>query len=147
MSLISTIRSDMIAAMKAKEKLKLSTIRMIISDLKEAEIAKKSDLVDAEIFKRIEKIIKQCHESIIDYNKMDRTNEIEQEQAKITVLESYLPQAPSEDELRKLIDLELKNYPDAKIANLGKIMGSLKLKLPARSNLKFVTEYLKSQLG
>lgn len=147
MSLNDKLRADLKEAMKQKHKLKLDTIRLILKELKEAEIAQQKDLSEEQIIKVIEKIIKQAHESIADYSKVDNQAAISKEQECIQHLESYLPEAPSKEALIEILEAELANHDNPVIADLGKIVGSVRSKLPTRSDMKFVTEFLKNKLG
>lgn len=147
MQMEDILRTDLKQAMKQRDKLKLDSIRLILKDFKEAEIAKQASLNDNEVIKIIEKAIKQSQETISDFSKVNNIEAIEKEQARIQLLESYLPKIPSESELATIIDHELKQHTQATISDLGKIMANLRDNLPARSNMKFVSEYLKSKLS
>jgi uncharacterized protein YqeY len=103
MSIGQKIQTDIIVAMKAKDEHKLTTLRMVKSALKNKEIDKREPLTDAEETQILTTLIKQRKESVESFTKGGRPELAEKERVEIGMIEVYLPQAASEDEIRKIV--------------------------------------------
>src|SRR6476646_7575967 len=99
MSLKDTIIADLTAAMKAKDADKLSTLRMVKANLMNRQIEKGGELTDEEIGKALQSLVKQRRDSVEQYEKAGRTDLAAKEADEITVIEAYLPQAASPEEI------------------------------------------------
>lgn len=99
----STIQSDIVTAMKARDEHKLTTLRMVKSALKNKEIDKREPLTDAEEVQILTTLIKQRRESVESFTKGNRPELAEKEKLEIAMIEGYLPQSASEDEVRAII--------------------------------------------
>src|ERR1043166_3448730 len=99
MSLKETIIADLTAAMKAKDADKLSTLRMVKANLMNRQIDKGGELSDDEIAKALQSLVKQRRDSAEQYEKAGRTELAAKENAEIAVIETYLPQAASQEEI------------------------------------------------
>ena len=104
MTISAKIQSDIIAAMKAKDEHKLTTLRMVKSALRNKEIDKREPLTDAEETQILTTLIKQRRESVESFTKGGRPELAAKEQVEIGMIESYLPQAASEDEVRAVVE-------------------------------------------
>jgi len=103
-SLTQQIEKDIVAAMKARETERLSTLRMVKTAFKNKEIEKREPLTDAEAQQILTTLIKQRRESVEQFTKGNRPELAAKEQAEITLIEGYMPKAASEDDIRKLVD-------------------------------------------
>src|SRR6185436_6839284 len=103
MSLKEVIISDLTAAMKAKDANRLSTLRMVKANLMNRQIEKGAELTDDEITKALQSLVKQRRDSIEQYTNAGRTELADKEQSEIAVLEDYLPQAASADEIEAAV--------------------------------------------
>src|SRR5215469_16944553 len=103
MTIGERVQADIVVAMKAKEEHKLTTLRMVKSALKSKEIDKREELTDAEEQQILTTLIKQRRESVESFTKGGRPELAEKEQAEIGMIEGYLPQAASEDDVRALV--------------------------------------------
>ena len=103
MSIGEKIQQDIVAAMKAREEHRLTTLRMVKSALKNKEIDKRAPLDDAEESQILTTLIKQRKESVLSFTQGGRPELAEKEQAEIVMIEAYLPQAASEEEIRAVI--------------------------------------------
>ena len=103
MSLYDTIQSDMYAAMKSGDKHKTGTLRVTLSTLKDKKIEKREDLTEVEAIKIIQNLVKQRKEAADIYNENGRNDLMENENAELEILNAYLPQMMSEDDLRALV--------------------------------------------
>ncbi len=131
MSLRDKIDNDYKSSLKSKDKNKISTLRLILSAIKDLEISnrsgpnkKKTD--DDDIKKLLKKMIKQRSESIELYNKSNRSDLLEVEKNEVNILSSYLPKQMSEDETKKICKETIDKIGAASIKDMGKVMGELK---------------------
>src|ERR1700749_1216073 len=97
------INTDIITAMKAREEVKLTTLRMVKSALRSKEIDKREPLTDAEQQSVLTTLLKQRRESVDQFTKGGRPELAEKEQAEIVLIEAYMPQAASEDKIRAVV--------------------------------------------
>lgn len=146
MSILETIRADMKLAMRNKDSLRLGVTRGIVADCKNLELIK-GELTEDAVVGVIAKLVKQTTEAIADYETAARQDLVQTETVKLDILNSYLPNTPSLEELNSIIDNILHANPDATISDLGQLMGQLKNELPARSDLKHVSAYLREKLS
>ena len=103
MSLVEKIHQDMVSAMKQRWVERLSTLRMVVSALKNKEIDQRSPVTDAQALQVLTTLIKQRRDSIEQFTKGNRPELAEKEAAEIVVIEEYMPKAAGDDELRQLV--------------------------------------------
>ena len=131
MSLRNTIENEYKNALKLKDKNKISTYRLILSSIKDLDIANRSgpnkkDTDDEDIKKLLKKMVKQRAESIEIYKKNNRTDLLEVEQNEYEILTSFLPKQMSEEDTKKLCTELISKLGASSIKDMGKIMGELK---------------------
>ena len=131
MSLKLTIETEYKNALKAKDKSKISTYRLILSSIKDLDITNRSgpnkkETDDEDIKKLLKKMVKQRAESIEIYKKNNRTDLLEVEQNELDILASFLPKQLSEEETKKICEQIISKTGAASIKDMGKVMGSLK---------------------
>ena len=131
MSLKDKIDNDYKKVLKAKDKGKISTFRLILSSIKELEISNRSGPnkkgIDSEDIKKLlKKMIKQRSESIEIYRKNNRQDLLEVEEGEVQILESYLPKQLSEEETNKICNEIIQKIGANSIKDMGKIMGELR---------------------
>jgi uncharacterized protein YqeY len=148
-SLPEQIEKDIIAAMKAREAERVSTLRMVKTAFKNKEIDKRAPLTDAEVQQILTTLIKQRRESIELFLKGDRPELAAKEQAEIVLIESYMPKSASEDEIRKLVEEALagQNFGPR---DMGTAMKAVQAKIQAsglRADGKQVSEIVKAKLA
>ena len=122
MSLFDTIQSDMYAAMKSGDKHKTGTLRVALSTLKDKKIEKREDLTDVETIKIIQNLVKQRKEAADIYKENGRNDLMENENAELEILNAYLPQMMSEDDLRILVKKVIENTGSSSLSDIGKVM-------------------------
>ena len=122
MSLFDTIQSDMYAAMKSGDKHKTGTLRIALSTLKDKKIEKREDLTDMEAIKIIQNLVKQRKEAADIYNENGRNDLMDNENAELEILNTYLPQMMSEDDLRILIKKVVEDTGALNLSDIGKVM-------------------------
>ena len=131
MSLKDKIDTDYKNALKSKDKIQISTYRLILSGIKDLDISNRSgpnkkDTDDGDIKKLLKKMIKQRSESIDIYKKNNRKDLLEVEQMEVEIISEYLPKQLSEEETKKLCTEIVQKIGAASIKDIGKIMGELK---------------------
>jgi len=131
MSLREKIENDYKSAVKSQDKSKISTYRLILSGIKDLDIANRSgpnkkDTDDSDINQLLKKMIKQRSESIEVYKKNNREDLFKIEQQEVDILLNYLPKQLSEDETKKLCEKYVSELNAKNIKDMGKIMGALK---------------------
>jgi len=122
MSLFERIQNDMYAAMKAGEKEKSNTLRTTLAKLKDKRIEKRDDLSEAETIKVLQTLVKQGKESVELFEKGGRPELAASENGEIDILNSYLPQMISEDNIRNIVQAVVDEVGAVSMADLGKVM-------------------------
>ena len=131
MSLKETIETEYKNALKSKDKTKISTYRLILSSIKDLDIAnrsgpKKKETDDEDIKKLFKKMVKQRAESIEIYKKNNRSDLLEIEQNEYDILSSFLPKQLNDEETKKICEEVISKLSAASIKDMGKVMGELK---------------------
>ncbi|MBS1800265.1 MAG: GatB/YqeY domain-containing protein [Acidobacteria bacterium] len=155
MAIAQKIDADIIAAMKAKEEHRLTTLRMVKSALKNKAIDKRAELTDAEESQILTTLIKQRKESVESFTKGNRPELAEKERIEIAMIEGYLPQAAGEDEVRAVVVAAIAevaaatgNKPGPR--DMGTVMKAAQQKIAAaalRADGKLVSELVKAELA
>ena len=122
MNLFERIQNDMYVAMKAGEKEKSNTLRTTLAKLKDKRIEKRDDLSEAEAIKVLQTLVKQRKESVELFEKGGRPELAASENGEIDILNSYLPQMISEDEIRNIVQTVIDEVGAVSMADLGKVM-------------------------
>ena len=122
MSLFDTLQNDMYAAMKNGDKHKTGTLRVALSTLKDKKIEKRGDLTDVEAIKIIQNLVKQRKEAADIYKENGRNDLMENENAELKILNAYLPQMMSEDDLRILVQKVVDDTGASSLSDIGKVM-------------------------
>ena len=134
------------SSMRDRNKERTSTLRMAISELKKEEIDKRTELSDEETTKILQRMIKQRKESMSQFIDASRDDLAKKEKSEILILEDFLPEQMSEDEMEKLI-LEAISETEAKEPqDMGKVMGSLKSKIKGNADMGIVSSIVKQKL-
>lgn len=148
MALADKINNDLKEAMKAREKVKLETLRNIKKVILEAKSAKGagSDLGDDEVLKIIAKLAKQGKDSATIYKQQNREDLFEQEMEQVTVFESYLPAKLSQEELTKNIKEIVGELGASSMKDMGKVMGVASKKLAGLADGKDISAVVRNLL-
>lgn len=141
------IQNDMKDAMRKKETLRLSTIRMLIAAYKQREIDEQKPMEDADILKVINKMVKQRQDSYEQFTKAGRAELAEKEQTEIKILEDYLPEQLSDEEIKAAIQKAISDTGASDMKDMGKVMGVLKPVLEGRADMKNVSARIKALLN
>ena len=141
------IKDDMKTAMRERAKERLTTIRLILAAIKQQEVDRRVELDDNDVLVILDKMVKQRKDSIEQYNKAGREELAAKEQAEIEVIQAYLPQQLTQDEILALVDEAIAATGAETMRDMGKIMGMLKPKLQGRADMGQVSGLIKSKLS
>ena len=147
MALKDRITEDMKTAMRAGEKERLVTIRLILSAVKQREVDERITLDDSQVLAAIEKMIKQRKEAIAQFETGGRADLVAKETAEIAILKAYLPAQMSDAEIDALIAEAIASTGAASIKDMGKVMGVVKAKAQGRADMGAVSARIKQKLS
>ena len=145
--MVEQLNKDMIEAMKAGEKDKLTVIRMVKAALKQEEIDHKKEVNDDLLIDVVNKQIKMRKDSITEFEKGNRQDLIEATQAEIDILMKYLPEQLSHEEVVKIIDEIFEEVKPESMKDMGKVMGPAQAKLKGRADMKEVSTLIREKLN
>jgi hypothetical protein len=145
-SLTATIKAAMKSAMKARDKERLATIRLIQAEFKRIEVDERIELDDARALAVLDKMVKQRRDSAQQYADAGRDELAAQENAEIAVLQEFMPSQLSEAELVELVDEAIANAGADGMQAMGAVMGQLKPKLAGRADMGAVSMLVKERL-
>jgi hypothetical protein len=147
MALIDDLKSAQKDAMRAKAKLRLGTIRMAIAAIKQREIDEQITLTDSDILAVLTKMVKQRQDAASQFDAADRDDLASKEREEIVVLEGFLPQPLTEDELSALIEEAMVSTGAQGMQDMGKVMGSLKPQVQGRTDMGALSAKIKARLN
>lgn len=141
------ILEDLKLAMKAQDKEKLSVVRMVKGAIQMEELNKKHELNDDEVIAIISKQIKSRKEAIVEFEKANRNDLVEQNQKEIEILNTYMPEQLSDDEINKIIDEAFSKINPTSERDMGKIIGSISPILKGKADMGNVSKIVKEKLS
>ena len=147
MSLKARLSEDMKNAMRAKDQLSLSTIRLINAAIKQYEVDERTEADDAKVIALITKMVKQRKDSAKIYTDAGRQDLADKENAEIEVINRYLPQMMSAAEIEQAVAAAVTQTGAAGMADMGKVMGILKTSLAGKADMGEVNKILKTKLS
>ena len=148
MTLKQQIISDLTASMKAQDAARTSTLRMVKASVMNREIEKGSELDDEEMSKLLRSMVKQRRDSIEQYEKGGRPELAEKEQAEITVIEAYLPQAASPEEIETAVSAAIAETGASSMKDMGRVMKAVQALLAGKNaDGRQVSEIVKQKLS
>ena len=147
LSLVEQVKAAMKAAMKAREKETLATIRLIQADFKRVEVDERIEIDDARAVAIMDKMVKQRRDSARQYRDADRSELADVEDAEIAIIQTFLPTQLSAEEIDALIDEALAGIDAEGMAAMGTLMGKLKPQLQGRADMGEVSQRVKAKLG
>ena len=140
------INEAMKAAMRAKEKERLGTIRLILAEIKKVEVDERIDPDDVRVTSILDKMVKQRRDSIKQFTDAGRDELAAKEQSEIEVIQEFLPQPLSAEEIASLIEDAIASTGAASMQDMGKVMGLLKPQMAGRADMGKVSELIKQRL-
>jgi hypothetical protein len=141
------IIDDMKLAMKAKDKPALKAVRMILGAIKQKEVDDRIELDDAQVMAVIQKMVKQRKDSISQFSDAGRTDLVEVEEAELVVINSYMPEQLSDDEVSSEVDRAIIDCGADSLKDMGKLMGILKAQLDGKADMGQVSRLIKDKLS
>jgi uncharacterized protein YqeY len=147
MPLKERITEDMKGAMRAGEKERLGTIRLVLAAIKQREVDERITLDDGQVLAVLEKMIKQRKESIAQFESGGRADLVAKEQAELAVLQVYLPAQMSDAEIDALIAEAVTASGASSIKDMGKVMGIVKAKAQGKADMGAVSARIKQKLS
>jgi len=147
MSLKAKISEDMKAAMRAKDSVRLGAIRLLLAAIKQREVDERIELDDANVIAVIEKMLKQRRDSIAAYESANRHDLADVEKFEVTVLQTYLPQQLTEDEVLGILEKVVVDTGAAGIKDMSKVMAAIRPLVAGRADMGKVSGLIKTRLG
>ena len=147
MSLKVQLQADLKDAMRAKNKERLATLRLVTAAIKQREVDERIELDDAQILAVLDKMVKQRRESITQFSKADRQDLVDKEQAEIDVIQDFLPQPLTDAEIDTIIAKALQDSGASSMADMGKVMGLIKPQVQGRADMGQISGKIKAALN
>ena len=148
MSLSKQIVTDLTAAMKAQDAGRTSTLRMVKAAMMNRQIEKGAELDDDDMQKLLRSLVKQRRDSIEQYEKAGRQELVDKEKAEIDVIETYLPQAASQEEIEQVVAAVIAETGASSMKDMGKVMKAAQAALAGKNaDGRMVSEVVKAKLG
>ncbi|HHQ4884344.1 TPA: GatB/YqeY domain-containing protein [Aeromonas veronii] len=147
MSLKDQLKDQQKLAMLAKDKPRLGAIRLLMAEIKQREVDTRVELNDEDIFAVVTKMVKQRRDSISQFEAAGRQDLADKESAEIVVLQEFLPQQLTADEIAALIEQAIAESGAAVMADMGKVMAVLKPKIQGRADVGAVSAQVKTRLA
>jgi len=146
-SLKQRIDADMKAAMRAKDRERLGTVRLILAAIKQREVDERTTLDDDQVLAVLDKMAKQRRDSIAQYEGAGRQDLADKEQRELAIIQDYMPQPLSAAEIAALIDAAVASTGAGGMQDMGKVMGVLKPQVQGRADMGAVSAAVKARLG
>jgi uncharacterized protein len=147
MALKERIQEDMKAAMRAGERERLATVRLILAAIKQREVDERISLDDAQVLTVLDKMVKQRRESIAQFESGGRADLVAKESAEITVLQSYMPAPLDEAAIEALIGEAIAQSGAQSVKDMGKVMAIVKARAAGRADLGAIGTRIKARLS
>ena len=140
------IQGSVISAMKSGEKERLAIIRLITSAMKQIEVDERIELDDARVIAIMDKMVKQRRESIAQFKTAERDDLVKQENYEIGIIQEFLPEALSEEEVDDIVNQAIDKTGASSIKDMGKVMGIVKPQIIGRADMGEISGRIKSLL-
>lgn len=147
MTLKDRINNDVKDAMRAKEKEKLSILRLITAAIKQIEVDERIEVDEERLLSILDKMTKQRKESIAQFEKAGRNDLVDQEQYELTIIANYMPEPLSEAEIVDYLHAAIQETGAEKMADMGKVMAYLKPKVQGRADMSQISAMIKAKLS
>lgn len=146
-SLKLRITEDMKSAMRAREKERLTTIRLILAAIKQREVDERIELDDTQVLAVIDKMVKQRRDSITQFKDAGREDLVNQEEFELGIIQEYMPAQLSDEEIDALLDEAITSIGAESIKDMGKVMGYIKPRAQGRADMGVLSAKIKARLG
>jgi len=146
-SLLANLNEDMKAAMKAKEKERLQTIRMLKSAVQNEELSKQEELTEEEEITVLSREKKQRMDSLKEFKDAGRDDLVENLEFEINIVDEFLPEQLSEEEVEEIVDQAIENTNASSMQDMGKVMGAVMPKVKGKADGNLVKDIVKKRLS
>ena len=146
MSLIENLRKDMFSATKEGNTEKVDILKMAMASIKNAQVASEEELSDTDMEKILRKEVKKIEDSIVQYTQMGRDDLLQREKHQLEVLQEYLPEQMSEEEIEKVVKDKIDELKPDGMKDMGKVMGVVMKELGANADGNTVREMVQKHL-
>ncbi|MEN9449604.1 MAG: GatB/Yqey domain protein [Pseudomonadota bacterium] len=140
------IQEDMKAALRAQDKQRLGVVRLILAAIKQVEVDERVEVDDTRITQILNKMLKQRHDSITQYDQAKRDDLADQERLEVGIIQTYLPEPLSEAEVDRLLSEVITKVGATSTKDMGKVMAELKEKLQGRADMTQISAKIKERL-
>ncbi|CAM2759864.1 GatB/YqeY domain-containing protein [Dolosigranulum pigrum] len=147
MSVLDQLNQDMKAAMKAKDKAKLKTIRMLKASLQNEKLAKQDDLTEQEELDILAREKKQRLDSLQEFKQAGRDDLVDEVEEELAIVAEYLPEPLSDNEVKEIVQSVIDSVDASGMQDMGKVMGAVMPKVKGRADGNFVSEVVKAKLS
>lgn len=147
MTIVEHLKQAQIAAMKAKQKERLQTLRMALAAVKQKEVDERVEITDSIALELLTKMVKQRNESIAQYQQAGRQDLADKEKAEIQILEEFLPQPLTDSEIEQAIQATFDSLQPNSMQDMGKLMAALKPTMQGRADMAKVSQLIKQKLS
>ena len=147
MSLKSRIQDDVKQAMRARDKARLSVLRLITAAIKQKEVDERIELSDGDVLAVLDKMAKQRRESLEQYRKAGRDDLADQEQFELELLGEFMPEPLGEAELERLIQAAIEETGASSMRDMGAVMAALREQVQGRADMKAVSDSVRARLA
>ena len=147
MSLKARITEDMKTALRARDRAHLGAIRLLLAAIKQREVDERIELDDMQVIEAIEKMLKQRRDSISQYQAANRQDLVDVEEFEVKVLQEYLPQALTEEEVIALLEKVVADTGAAGIKDMGRVMAAIKPLVLGRADMGKISGLIKTRLS
>jgi uncharacterized protein YqeY len=147
MSLKGRIQEDVKSAMRAHERDRLATLRLITAAIKQKEVDDRIELDDEQVLAVLDKMVKQRRDSLEQYSQAGRDDLAVKEQFELDLIQTYLPEPMADDELDELIRSTISELGASSMRDMGAVMGALRGQVQGRADMKAVSQAVRTQLA
>jgi uncharacterized protein YqeY len=146
MTLLEELRKDMLTALKSGDKDKSQTLKMVVATIKNAQIESEKELSDKDVEKILRKEAKKIEDSIDQYQKMDRDDLVKKEKQDLEIINSYLPELMSDEDVKKVVEKKIEETGAQDMRDMGKVMGAVMKELEGKADGNTVKNIVQSIL-
>jgi len=147
MTIIDRLHNDLKDAMRAQDKKKLGTLRLITAAIKQIEVDERIEVDETRMLVILDKMVKQRKESITQFQAASRDDLVAQEEYELTVINQYLPEPLSEEEIQQMVTRAISDTGADKMSDMGKVMAQLKPLMQGRADMSKISALIKAKLS
>ena len=147
MTLAEKVRHDLTAAMKADDKVRVSTLRMLLAALHNEEIELQRELRDEDVERIVRRLVRQHQESIREFHRGEREDLVRSEEQELSILQQYMPKMMEEEEIEKYVDEAIAEIGASELRDLGRVMAVLMPRLSGKAEGAVVNRIVREKLS